>query len=716
MVPPRRVADVCFDVHALFAEGEPDSSLAPLLHTVALMTLQRFDRLPPHRQSLAVIATNIAGALARLAGCDRRLDGIMSAWRFGERANGQPYDPHRIRTAVQLTTALRPIEPRAFMQGVAEYALGIDLARRGLPQTFALLAYRVLQPPPWAAFLECGGMQSAFMWNMAALLGTFSPPAAPAVRFTVADCDRRQEALVRMLAALSPWPVPISIADSFSACARSPLRFDRIVAIADTAADGYLDTCWQLLHPGGKALVALPAAHLERWWSTQLHDALARDRIEAVLEWSPSEQSQHGWVIVLLRTTAPIHLRRRTLVGTLQGELSVERIEELCDSLAHGSIEHGWLQWHVQKSSAAVAATSLRDATPALPTLAHLLERYSERGIDVSILTVGNNGSLRFDDRITSADTLRTAIRSLHGSRTHEMRYSYTLYQWWHRIRPMLGHYGRMVWQTVEQSLVEQLSCVPSISRATARALALQWWQRVEPDMWAVEQIGPRSVVESIIGSVERKLRSYGVKLWKQLDERERIVLDACTPELSHRVRSEIRQQAHQHQRSLQQLDERIATLQSTLNTYRTRMSQLHAQAKAHDVPHDAPELIDSTMPLQNELSVLLKEMVVVQSELKMLQQNRQLLQTPSTEDWFSPVVARCTAQLLPALQAVRRSLSDEQSWALLVLLWEEELHTLADAVWESVVESIVADVEQVWRAQTTLTAASHKERYAHPR
>lgn len=700
MVSPERVATVCFDVHACFAEGEPSNSLAPVLHTVALLTLHRFDRLPPHRQSLSVIGSNIAGALVRLGTLDRRLEGVMEAWKFGLNAAGQPYDPHRIRTAVQLVTALRPIEPRAFAQGVAQYVVSIELAKRGLPQTLPMLAYRILQPPPWAALLECGSMQSGLLWTMTALLGAFSPPAAPAVRFTVADCDRRQEALVRMLATFAPWEIPVGLVESLPACAKSPLRFDRIIAIAGSVVEGYLDTCWHLLHPGGKALVALPAVHREQWWEHQIRQARTADRIEALIEWSPDDSPQHGWILLLLRTTAPVHVRRRTLVGRLVGDFSVERIEELCDGLARGSIESSWLEWTAHQRITPRTGT-------ATPSLATLLEHSSERGVDISPLVIGTNGSLRFDDRITSGEALRIAIRSTQGLRMHEMRYYYSLDQWWHRIRPLLGQYGRMVWQTVEQSLIEQLLCVPSVPLFAARALAVRWWQVVEPDLWGIEQFGARSIVESILGSIERKLRTHGVKLWKQLDERERFVLERCVPTLAQRVQQELRRQAHQRQSELQQMDARIQTLTAELAAYRHRMSQLHARAKAHDVPHDAPELIDSTLPLQNELSQLLKEMVVVQSELKMLQNSRALIEQPSQSDWFSPVVARCTAQLLPALQAVRRSLDARSAWALLEGLWEEELRAEAEHVWESLVEEVCRQLERIWERMATEPATN---------
>ncbi len=702
MVRPERVVDVCFDVHACFAEGEPSGNIIPVLHTVALLTLQRLDRLPPHRQSLSVIASNIAGALARLGSLDRRLEGVMANWRFGQNSNGQPYDPHRIRTAVQLVTALRTIDARAFTEGIARYILSIELAKRGLPQTFAMLAYQVLQPPPWAALLECGGVHSAVLWNMTALLGTFSPPAAPAVRFAVADCDRQQEALVRMLAAGASAPIPMTLVESLPACATSPLRFDRIVAIADDVAERYVETCWHLLQPGGKALIALPLVNVERWWSAQLDHALAQDRVEALIQWQPQQDRSTGWLFVVLRTTAPVHQRRRTVLGVLSDpEFSLQRIEELCDTLARGNSTATWLEWTTPQSISALPIPSSVRTTE----LASLLEYYGDRGLDFGHLTAGNNGSLRLDDRISSIEVLRTAIRSTHGLRTHEMRYYYSLDQWWHRISPLLGQYGRMVWPTVEQSLIEHLLCVPSMPMPAARALGRRWWQSVEPDLWGIEQVGARAMVESILGSIERKLRTFGVKLWKQLDQREEFLLGACVPTLTERVRSELRRQAHQRQHELQQLDERIAMLTAEVAAYRARMSQLHAQAKAHDVPHDTPELIDSTMPLQNELSALLKKMVTAQSELKMLQQNRQLLHTPNTEDWFSPVVARATAQLLPALQNARRILDEARCWSLLLALWEDQLRAVADQQWEAFVADIVADFERWWNAAKTAAA-----------
>ncbi|MCX7930884.1 MAG: hypothetical protein N2663_09240 [Chlorobi bacterium] len=701
MVRPERVADVCFEVHACFAEGEHPSSLAPLLHTVALITLQRFDRLPPHRQSLTVIASNIAGALRRLSSLDKRLEGLDAAWQFGVRSSGEAYDPHCIRQAVQLVTSLRPLEPRAFATGIAQYVASVELAKRGLPQTLAMLAYRVLQPPPWAAFLEAGGMHSALLWNMTALLGTFSPPAAAAVRFTVADCDRQQEALVRMLAAIAPTAVPTTLADSLPACGMSSLRFDRIVAIADAVSDDYIENCWQLLHQGGKALVAFPLLHLERWWSTQLRLALERDWIEALIQWKCG--SGPAWIFVVLRTTASVHVRRRALIGTLEGELSLDRIEELTEALGRGTVTSSWLSWVPTEN----ATVLLGESAPQHTDLASVLERYAQISLDFASLTVGNNGSLRFDDRITSAQMLQNAVRSAHSLRMHEMRYYYWLDQWWQRIRPLLMQYGRMVWQTVEQSLVEQLSIVPSMPISSVRALAAQWWLAIEPDLWGIEQHGARSIIEGIVSSIERKMRMHGVKLWKQLDTREEFFLTNCLPELSVRVHSELRRQAHLRQSELQQLDARIATLTAELATYRERMKQLHQQAKANDFSHDAPELIDSTMPLQNELSELLKQMVTAQNELKMLQQNRHLLHTPTPEDWFSPVVARCTAQLLPALQTVRRRLDETTSLSLLSTMWEDQLRTLADRQWESLVTEITAAFERCWREHNRIAHSS---------
>ncbi|MDW8271997.1 MAG: hypothetical protein RML15_06270 [Bacteroidota bacterium] len=701
-------------VHACFAEGEREDSLAPMLHTIALTTLHRFDRLPPHRQSLAAIAGNIAGALDRLRQYDPRLEGITASWQFGIRDDGTPYDPHVIRQAVQIVTSMRPLEPRAFAVGICSYIMRIELARRGLPLTFPLLAYRVLQPPPWASFLEGGGLHSALLWSITALLGTFSPPGPTAVRFTVADCDRRSEALLRMLAVTGVGTPPITLADSLVACAKSPLKFDRIVALAETAADGYFDACYHLLHSGGKALIAIPTAQVERWWHEEIRNAIAADRVEALLEWTPGENVQQGWTIVVLRTTAAVHVRRRVLYGALRGELSPERIEELCDAIARGTSDAGWLQW---QSTGALPTPQSSTGTFLLaqPCLQDLLDRWSERGIDAGPLVVGNNGSLRFDDRITTASLLRAALRSLHSLRSHEMRYYFTLYQWWQRIQPLLRSHGRVVWQTVEQSLVEHLSSVPSITTAQARALAIRWWSSVEPDLASAEEYSALSVVESIIVGIERKLRTAGVKLWKVLDDREEYLLRTCTPQLIERVHAELRRQSSQRQEELRELDNRIATLQQQLAAYRSRMAQLHLQAKAHDVPHDSPELVDSTLPLQNELSQLLKAMVVVQSELKMLQQNREAAEVPNQEDWFSPVVARCTAQLLPALHAVRRTMDEHGAWVLLLQLWEEQLHAIADIHWESLVAILCDEFEQVWQSLTTSASqSSASSRYAY--
>jgi len=49
---------------------------------------------------------------------------------------------------------------------------------------------------------------------------------------------------------------------------------------------------------------------------------------------------------------------------------------------------------------------------------------------------------------------------------------------------------------------------------------------------------------------------------------------------------------------------------------------------------------VDSTLPLQNELSLILKAMVAALSELKMLEQNRMLLQQSNQE---LVLAGRCT-------------------------------------------------------------------------
>ncbi|GIV55352.1 MAG: hypothetical protein KatS3mg040_0120 [Candidatus Kapaibacterium sp.] len=93
MMRPERIADVCRQVHACFADGS--ETLVPLWHTVALMTLHRFDRLPPHRQSLAVIAGNIAGALDR----------VGAVCYFDERITS----PQMLRTAIRSAQSLRAV-------------------------------------------------------------------------------------------------------------------------------------------------------------------------------------------------------------------------------------------------------------------------------------------------------------------------------------------------------------------------------------------------------------------------------------------------------------------------------------------------------------------------------------------------------------------------------------------------------------------------------
>ncbi len=198
-----------------------------------------------------------------------------------------------------------------------------------------------------------------------------------------------------------------------------------------------------------------------------------------------------------------------------------------------------------------------------------------------------------------------------------------------------------------------------------------------------------------------------GVKLWMHLDSRERSVLTTCVPSLYKRAMSDLRQHHSTQQAEAEEITRRIAELKEKVATLHAQIAELHARAKAHDVPHDTPELVDSTMPLQNELSLILKAMVAAQSELKMLEQNRMLLQQPNQEDWFSPVVARCTAQLVPALQSLRRMLDEHSAWALLEELWAEELRGVADQTWDAIVEALVHDLERAWIAQTESRASA---------
>jgi len=699
MVRPERIIDVCRQVHACFADGSDTN--VPLWHTVALMTLHRFDRLLPHRQSVSVIASNIASALDQVSASDPRLEGSTRSLRFGETASGGSYHPHQIRHAVQLVTSLRRFEPRAYAIGVTSYVLEMECAKRGLPQSLALLAYRLLQPPPWTSFLEAGGIQSSLLWSVTALLETFSPTGPSSVRFTVADCDSRQESIVRMLAAIWDSTIPIALVGPYTVCAKSSLRFDRILAIAETATEGSLHTYTSLLHEGGKALVAIPTAHLERWWFDQLESAVAEDRIEAIVDWTPAGTSADGWTFIVLRTVAPVHLRRRYLVGRVVGAFSNEHIEELVDALMRGTTEAGWLQWK-QSLQLHLPGAMMPNAL----SLTQILERYAERGLDVGALAIGNNGSLRLDERITSPEMLRTAVRSVQSVHSQEMRFSYTLHLWWMRIRPLLQLHGRVVWPTVEQSLVEHLSDVPSVTLPYARALGVRWWHSIEPDVAGVERYGARAVVESIIGGIERKVRTMGVKLWMHLDGRERSVLATCVPSLYKRAMADLRRQHYTQQAEAEEITRRIAELKEHVATLHAQIAELHARAKAHDVPHDTPELVDSTLPLQNELSLILKAMVAAQSELKMLEQNRMLLQQSNQENWFSPVVARCTAQLVPALQSLRRLLDERSAWALLEELWAEELRGIADQTWDAIVGAFVSDLERAWVAQTESRAS----------
>lgn len=215
----------------------------------------------------------------------------------------------------------------------------------------------------------------------------------------------------------------------------------------------------------------------------------------------------------------------------------MERIEELTDALERGTTEAAWIRWHPLPRIGSITGSLDSLSTTVATTLDDVLSRWSDRGLDARFLTVGNNGSLRFDDRITTPAMLRTALRSAQSLRTQEMRYYYTIFHWWQHLAPLLSVYGRMLWQTVENSLVEHLSSVPIVSVPQARALAMSWWYAVAPDIIGVEHYGARVVVESIISGVERKIRVAGVKLWKELDVREEFVVACCVPRLYDQVR-----------------------------------------------------------------------------------------------------------------------------------------------------------------------------------
>jgi hypothetical protein len=187
-----------------------------------------------------------------------------------------------------------------------------------------------------------------------------------------------------MLAAIWDSTIPIALVGPYTVCAKSSLRFDRILAIEETATEGLLHTYTSLLHEGGKALVAIPTAHLERWWFDQLESAVAEDRIGAIVDWTPAGTSADGWTFIVLRTVAPVHLRRRYLVGRVVGAFSNEHIEELVDALMRGTTEAGWLQWRQSLQLHLPGAMM-----PIALSLTKILERYAERGLDVGALAIG---------------------------------------------------------------------------------------------------------------------------------------------------------------------------------------------------------------------------------------------------------------------------------------------------------------------------------------
>lgn len=685
MLRPERVANVCLQVHACFTQGERAESLAPVLHTGALVLLQRFDRLPPHRQSLSTISANIAAAFQQLCRQRPELEGLSSGWRFGVRSTGDAYDPHLIRRAVQLVTTLTPLDARAFADGMAMYLASVELQKRGLPANLPLLAYRLLAPSPAASLLEWDTAFGSIAWTIAALHRTYSPQETWAPALVVVETDRWRAVVARMLAALGA----ASGCAAFTVCEsryipaeRSPLHCDRLIALPEAVSDGFLRRCLAMLDQGGRALILLPTAQFEQWWSEQLRQLCTACALEALLHWKHTDGGR--WTFALLRLGAVPHRRRHVLVGMLGEALVEKHVEQIAWTLRSGATTAPWLQWCTRQEALASATRVMA------VDLSYLVEQLAGQGVDIGHLIVERQGRIAIAEAIADSTLLERAVRSAPSVRQQEMRYYFTLHWWWHRAWALLSTQGLRAWQQLSETFVEHVSSVPLTQPPWAHALISSWWAVVEPDLYGVEHYGARAVVESIFSSIERKLRMQGLRLWQHLDEREELTMAYFFPHLLEQVRQEHRLRSSVEHTQMREFDQRIAALEQQLAAYRNRMHQLHRQAKAHDVPHDARELFDSTAPLQDELSTLLAALVLAQTELKMLQQQRATLTTEQTIPQYSPIIARSTAQLLPALHHARRQLTQQHAWEFLGSMWHEQFARRAEQWWEQLLAEII--------------------------
>jgi len=91
----------------------------------------------------------------------------------------------------------------------------------------------------------------------------------------------------------------------------------------------------------------------------------------------------------------------------------------------------------------------------------------------------------------------------------------------------------------------------------------VRWWHSIEPNVAGVERYGERAVVESIIGGIERKVRTMGVKLWMHLDGRERSVLATCVPSLYKRAMADLRRQHYTQKAEAEEITRRMPSSRS---------------------------------------------------------------------------------------------------------------------------------------------------------
>ncbi|MFN8368845.1 MAG: hypothetical protein U0Y96_16530 [Candidatus Kapaibacterium sp.] len=751
---------------ALCGDGATDSVLH---HALALLLLKRFDRLPPHQQSLTTIARNLNNALLALERTDTRLAGLSAFIDFRTNTNGEEIQPKQLRSAVAYFSDVYVADGYCVAKA-AEQFLQRNTRNAQLPLNAEKVIARLLDVYNGYSVLD---MNPHVSLRLAEVLESTSHQAFSTgdanIQLFAVNGNAYNRTLATMMSVLNNSAITWVQPDEVNTIAENATMYDRILHdCTDTLS---IRAVASMLSERGAAVLTAGEEAITANNKQELQWALENDILECVVRIAGVQQQIEPLYLLVLRINKPLHTRQRVLFINDESEVThgnarlidEESIEQILGArelfITQGTycavVPRNKLTsqdffpeprtYTEPKRKTDVQSPSLFGGIPH-EEFTLLCNTLDQHGVDVRSYFVDSlNGFIDFAPAFVSKSLIRVAIASAPTLKNQETRMHYTFAHWWYRNEPFIT--GLPVTRhEVEASFTEALAGVGLLDAPAVKAVFARWWNAVSNDVYVMHSCGATELVESWLGKIEIKASAEGNRFWQHLTDEEEYLLQHLAPAVLRRVRTstttlgeiealkstvqfngaervvesmrrrreeQLASEVHDADVQAEVISKRITELQRFVAEQKQRIAELHKDAKDRQTLHDSKELFDSTVTLQDELGNIIAALVPAQSELRMLEQAmKPYSDLQARIEHERTYIERITNQVPQAFSIARKALSTELATTLALDILREKLTVCIESRLTINRERIITKLEQWWDDYASHRTSIHKKQH----